>query len=212
MIKRLVPVLGLALSTTLAALAQYKLEPVNAPSSDLPAAYADLIQKSGYRVVSASGPFCEIWFRTALPAGPKSTEEAVSYPTIPQGALLGILHFPGKGAYRRGQTIKPGLYTLRYSHYPINGDHQGVAPQRDFALLTPIAEDKDPNATPGFEPLVAMSRKASGTPHPAVLSIETPPSDATPPSVNPEGEKDWSLSVKLGDTAIAIIVIGKSDA
>jgi hypothetical protein len=188
------------------------MEPLAAPPADLPAAYASLIQKSGYRVSGPAGPFCDIWFRTTLPSGPKSAEDAVSFPTIPQGALLGVISFPGKGADRRGQTIKPGLYTLRYSLYPINGDHQGVAPQRDFAVLSPIADDKDPNATPAFDPLVEMSRKASGTPHPAVLSIETPPSGATAPSLNQEGEKDWTLAVKVGETSFAIIVVGKSDA
>ena len=28
---------------------------------------------------------------------------------------------------------------MRYSYYPMNGDHQGVAPQSDFAVLSPAA-------------------------------------------------------------------------
>ena len=193
-------------------LAQYKMEAIPSSPPDLPPAYAPLVQKQGYRVSGPNGAWIEVWPRTTLPAGTKSTEEAVSFPTIPQGALLAIVRFPGAGADRRGQPVKPGVYTLRYSMYPVNGDHQGVAPQRDFGLLTPIAEDKDPAATPAFEPLVAMSRKASGTPHPAVLSIETPPGGAAFPSVNQEGDKDWSLSFKIGDTPMAIIVVGKSEA
>jgi hypothetical protein len=125
---------------------------------------------------------------------------------------LGVLRFPSAGADRRGQTIKPGVYTLRYGLYPVNGDHQGAAPQRDFAVLTPIAEDKDPNSTPAFDDLMAMSRKASGTPHPAVLSLEPPAAGSSAPSLNKEGEKDWSLSFKLGDTPMAIILVGKAEA
>jgi len=205
--------LPLAAALTLpAAFAQYKMETVAGAPADLPAAYAPLLQKDGYRVTGPNGPWCEVWFRTALPAGPKSTEDAVAFPTIPQGSLLAVVRFPGPGADRRGQSIKPGLYTLRYSLYPVNGDHQGAAPQRDFGLLTPIAEDKDPNAAPGFDPLVAMSRKASGTPHPAVLSIEPPAGDAKVPGVAKEGEKDWTLSVKIGDTALSVIVVGKAEA
>ena len=193
-------------------LAQYKVEAIPSSPPDLPSAYAAVVQKQGYRVNGPSGAWIEVWPRTTLPAGPKSTEEAVAFPTIPQGALLAVVRFPAAGADRRGQPIKPGVYTLRYSMYPVNGDHQGVAPQRDFGLLTPIADDKDPAATPAFEPLVGMSRKASGTPHPAVLSIETPPGGAAFPSVNQEGEKDWSLSFKIGDTPMAVIVVGKSEA
>jgi hypothetical protein len=212
MLKRSATLSFCLLGLGLTAFAQYKMEPVNAPPSDAPAEYATLLQKSGYRVAGASGPFCEVWFRTALPSGPKSSEDAVAFPTIPQGAFLGVVRFPGKGADRRGQGIKPGLYTMRYALYPINGDHQGVAPQRDFAVLTPIAEDKDPNATPAFEPLMAQSRKASGTPHPAVLSLEPPPAGATAPALTQEGDKDWSLTVKIGDTPVAMILVGKSDA
>jgi len=107
-----------------------------------------------------------------------------------------------------GQTIQPGVYTLRYSNYPVDGAHVGVAPQRDFVLLTPIANDADPNATPAFDALVQMSAKASGTPHPAVLSVETP-AGSTFPEVTKEGDHDWVLNVKIGDLPLAIIVAGK---
>ncbi len=53
----------------------------------------------------------------------------------------------------------------------MNADHQGAAPQRDFLLMTPASEDRDVNAIPNFDTLAAMSRKASLTPHPAVLSF-----------------------------------------
>jgi hypothetical protein len=146
----------------------YKLEPIAMAAPGLPAAYAALIETGGYRIAGTSAPWCEIWFRKSLPAGAKPADNAIAFP-IAQGALVGILRFPAMGADRRGQTIQPGVYTLRYSNYPVDGSHQGVAPQRDFVLLTPIANDADPNATPAFDPLVQMSTKASGTPHPAVL-------------------------------------------
>jgi hypothetical protein len=122
---------------------------------------------------------------------------------------LGVIRFPGKAEDRRGQLINPGLYTLRYSTYPVDGSHQGVAPQRDFALIAPIANDADPNAAPAFDALVQMSTKASRSPHPAVLSLESPTGKAFP-ALNKEGDNsDWVLSVQIGDLKIAIILIGK---
>jgi len=153
---------------------------------------------------------CEIWFRSAAPAGPKSAEEGVTLPLIPQGALLGVLRFPARGSDRRGQPIKPGVYTLRYSLQPVNGDHQGVAPQRDFLLMTPADADKDPNSTPKFDDLVAMSRKASGTPHPAVLSLWKVDTDFKPGFAK-MGENDWVLQAKIADLQIAIILVGKAE-
>ena len=208
MIKRFFLLFGGALLASSMVLAQdYKLEPIATAAPGLPAAYAALIETGGYRITGPSGPWCEIWFRKSLPAGAKPADNAIAFP-IAQGALVGILRFPAMGADRRGQTIQPGVYTLRYSNYPVDGSHQGVAPQRDFVLLTPIAGDADPNATPAFDALVQMSNKASGTPHPAVLSIETP-SGSTFPAVTKEGDHDWVLNVKIGNLPFAIIVAGK---
>jgi hypothetical protein len=168
------------------------------------------METGGYRIAGPSGPWCEIWFRKAIPTGAKPADNAIVFP-IAQGTLVGILRFPATGADRRGQTIKPGVYTLRYGIQPVDGAHVGVAPQRDFVLLTPIADDADPNALPAFDPLVQMSRKASGTPHPAVLSIE-PPSGSTFPAITKEGDHDWVLNVKIGNLPVAIIVAGKVEA
>ena len=124
------------------------------------------------------------------------------------GALLGAIRFTGTGADRRGQQLKPGVYTLRYSLYPVDGAHQGVAPQRDFAVLALAADDKDPAALPAYEPLMKMSSKASGTPHPAILSIAPPLGDAPNPGMVKEGEHDWMFNTRIGDTPMGIILVG----
>jgi hypothetical protein len=177
----------------------------------LPPAIAGALQKDGSKVVAGNGTaFCEIWFRSTAPSGPKSAEDGVTLPTIPQGALLGALRFPARGADRRGQNIKPGVYALRYALQPVNGDHQGVAPQRDFMVMIPAADDPGPDAKPGFDDLMKFSRKASGTPHPAVLSMSSS-SNATFPELKKEGENDWALHAKIGDTAVEVILVGKAE-
>ena len=161
---------------------------------------------SDLKVVADNGAaYCEVWLRSTMPSGPNTGESSVTLPTIPKGALLGLLRFTAKGADRRGQTIAPGVYTLRYGDFPINGNHQGVAPQRDFLLLVPAALDKSTDAVGDFDALVEMSRKASGAPHPAVLSFWKADNDT--PGLTQQGD-DWVLQVKLGDTTIALIVVG----
>ena len=188
----------------------YKLEPVATAPPGIPAAYASVMQTQGYRVSGSAGPWCEVWLAKSIPAGAKPADAAIAF-GIAQGTLIGILRFPAKGADRRDQVIPAGVYTLRYSNFPVDGAHSGAAPQRDFALLTPIANDPDPAAKPAFDELVKMSSKASGTPHPAVLSLETPPSGAAAPSVSKEGEHDWTLTVKAGDLTFSMIVVGKAE-
>jgi hypothetical protein len=190
---------------SLAASAQYKSEPAGAPPPEVAPAIAQVMQKTGTKITNNGAAYCEIWFRADKPSGAKSTEENITL-ALPQGAILGVIRFTGNGSDRRGQTIKAGVYTLRYGIMPVNGDHQGAAPQRDFLLMTPAADDKDLTSTPSFEALVAMSRKASGTPHPAVLSCWK--ADADKPGFSKQGESDWVLQTKFGDTPIAIILVG----
>lgn len=185
----------------------YKLETISTVALGLPAAYAAVMDSSGYRVVGPAGVWCEIWFRKSIPTGAKPADDSIVLP-VAQGTLLGILRFAAAGYDRRGQTVKAGVYTLRYSTYPMDGSHQGVAPQRDFAVLTPLSADADPNAAPAFDPLVDASIKGVGTPHPAVLSLEAPAGGALP-AVSKEGDSDWVLKVKVGSLPIAIIVAGK---
>ena len=200
--------LFLALSAS-AAFAQYNMEPGGAPPSGAAPAVAGVLQKTGTRVLAPDGSvYCELWFRNAIPSGPATGEKPVAFPTIPRGALLGVISFPKNGADRRGQPLKPGVYTLRYQLYPVYGDHQGVAPQRDFLLLVPAAADADPNALLSPEATIDLSRKASGTPHPAVLSIEAPAGDAKIPGVAKEGENDWVLNTKIGSLSVGIILVG----
>ncbi len=191
---------------SLAADGSYTLGSAGGPPAEAAPAIAQALQKDGIKISNNGAAYCEIWFRTEKPAGAKSSEENVTLPLIPQGALVGVIRFDGQGADRRGQTIKAGVYTLRYSIMPVNGDHQGAAPQRDFLLLSPAADDRDLTSTPGFDALVAMSRKASRTPHPAVLSFWK--SDTDTPGFSKQGDTDWVLQAKLGDTPIAVILAG----
>jgi hypothetical protein len=200
-----------AMVATAAAFGQYKADSAGAPPTDVPANFRQLLQSDGTKIVDAKGAtVSEIWLVSTAPNGPKSSEENITLPNIPHGSLLGVIRFPVAGKDRRGQGIKPGIYTLRYSMFPISGDHQGVAPQRDFAVLTKMSDDTDPKAAPNFEALMGMSRKASGTPHPLVMSIwkaDDPKQDFTQ-----QGENDWVLQRKLGDTTIAIVVVGQASA
>ena len=188
----------------------YKLEAIASAAPGVSTQYAGALETTGHRVSGPGGVWCEVWMAKSLLVGPKSNDAAIAL-SVGQGSLLGVIRFPGKGADRRGQVIPAGLYTMRYSLFPVDGAHSGVAPQRDFALLTPIASDTDPAARPAYEELIKWSTKASGTPHPAVLSLETPPNGAAVPSVVKEGEHDWTLTVKAVDLTFSIIVVGKAE-
>jgi len=200
---------ALALLGISSAFAQYKVEPSGAPPADLAPAISALLSKTGHRIIAPDGKvWCELWFVAKEPAGPKSAESDVSWATVPHGSIIGAIRWPAPGYDRRGQMIKPGVYTLRNSLFPINGDHQGVAPQRDFLLMAPASEDKSGAAIVSFDALAELSKKASATQHPAVLSMWKVDADFKS-GMNQSGETDWALHVKIGDASIALIVVGK---
>jgi hypothetical protein len=195
------------LLTAATAFAQYTASPAGPPPSDLAPAISAELQKEGTKVTSSDGKtVCELWFVTKPPTQPPSNELSVSWTTVPLSSLIGVVRFPDGGVDRRGQQLKPGVYTLRFNLYPVDGAHQGVEPSRDFFVLSPASIDTDPNARPGFDELMVMSRKASGTPHPAVMSVWKADSDFKP-GLSQMGD-DWVLSTKVGDTPISLIVVG----
>jgi hypothetical protein len=188
----------------------YKADKAGPPPAELAPGIAQALNKSGFQISNNGAAYCELWLRESLPSHPATGQNAappnVTLPNLPQGALLGVIRFDSDGFDRRGQRISPGVYTLRYGIMPMNGSHEGAAPQRDFLLLTPAAEDRDLNATPDFDAVVAMSRKASHTGHPAVLSFWKAETDS--PGFSQQDDTDWVLEAKIGDTPVAIIVVG----
>jgi hypothetical protein len=189
---------------------QYKADKAGPPPPELATGIAQALTKAGFQISNNGAAYCELWLRENLPSHSATGENAappnVTLPNLSQGALLGVIRFDSDGFDRRGQRIQPGVYTLRYGIMPMNGSHEGAAPQRDFLLLTPAAEDRDLNSTPNFDALVAMSQKASHTTHPAVLSFRKADTDS--PGFSQQGDIDWVLEAKVGDTPVAIIVVG----
>src|SRR5262249_49734568 len=141
----------LALSTSL--YGQYKMETSGAPPADLPAPIAGMLSKQGVKITNNGQPYMEFWFRSTPPPAASLKEENSTWTGVAHGSLIGVVSIPAQLRDRRDQVIKPGLYTLRLSFYPVNGDHQGVAPQRDFLLMSKVADDKDPTSTPKFDDL-----------------------------------------------------------
>jgi hypothetical protein len=189
------------------AFGQYKAEPAGPPPSEVASSIGAALQKDGIKITNGGKPYLEIWLLAGKPVAGKADEGQTL--SVAQGALIGVLRFDTKGQDRRGQGIQPGVYTLRYSLIPVNGDHQGAAPQRDFVLMVPAANDKDLSAAPAFDALVDMSKKASGTPHPAVLSLYKADSDFAAGFAK-QGDTDWVLQAKLGDIPIGITLVGIS--
>jgi hypothetical protein len=199
------------LLTASAVLAQYKTEAAGAPPSELAPGVSSLLNKEGIKISDGGKVVAEVWFRSALPGGGKA-EDSKSFATVPHGALIGAIRFPANWSDRRGQKVPAGVYTLRYSLFPQNGNHQGVAPQRDFLLLLKTSDDTDGNKNFDYDQVTTLSMKSIGTPHPAVFSIWKPDAADFKPGVAALGDNDQVLNVKIGDTPLSMIFLGKAES
>lgn len=198
-----------------AAWAQYTAERTAAPPGEVAPGIAALVNDEGFRIRNGDEPYCEIWFRrpaehSADQPGAASADNkpGVTLPQVPVGALEGVIHFDQDAEDRRGQTVRAGFYTLRYAVMPSNDEHLGAAPHRDFLLLVPMADDPDPKARPNAEALVTISRRVSGSEHPAILSVWKSPSESD--GFSRQGD-DWVLDTSADGQRIALIVAGTAD-
>ena len=192
----------------------YKTEPVGPLNSpDVPKALEEKLQAQGARLVSDKGAaVSEVWLVKSAAPGPSSAGSDAVYPTLSVGTLMGVLHFPAQGSDFRGQPIKPGYYTMRYGRMPQDGNHMGANPYSDFVALSPAAADTGIDKGLKFEDLVKLSKQASGTGHPAVMSLVPVSQGASFPSVVQDDQGRWVLQTKLGDLPIALVLVGQVSA
>jgi len=168
-----------------------KVEKIGAASdSSISDAVKNALEATGYRITTSDGFSCEIWWRKSLPVQAKKDVAGALYPQFAESILLGIISYPQPAADYRGEPIKPGAYTLRYALLP---------------------NDANPEANPKPDELVDWSRKATGTRHPAPLSLA--PGQGSAPNLSKNDEDHWIFfaTVKLSsgdELPVALVVKG----
>lgn len=152
----------------------YRVESVESPLAESAVSEQVAAAMTGtcIRVVRGeSRTTAEIWLRKRLPIDQGATlSGGIQYPFEP-GALVGVLRFPRRGYDFRDQQIRRGVYTLRYARQPIDGNHVGTYPTRDFLLL--VSAEQDTSTEPmDQEELTEASSRAAASTHPAMLCLE----------------------------------------
>ena len=195
----------------------YKVEKAAAaPPQELSTAVQDALGDEALRASGPNGPLCEIWLRKLVPVKSAAAETlGVTFGQLNEGTLVGAVRFPAEVKDYRRQQIKPGIYTLRYALLPSDGNHIGVALQRDFLLASPAALDQDP-ATVSRNDALNMSRRTTGTNHPSVWSLGPALSDASslPAITRQEVGALWVLSFRVpgadGSLTMGLVVVGSA--
>lgn len=182
----------------------YKVEALEEqPPDALSEAIRGALAPTGLRILRPDGEvLCDLWLAKAADAksGFKPSS-SVKYPFV-IGALVGALRFGESGGNDfREQVIPEGMYTLRYTQQPVDGDHLGTSPFQDFLALVPAGSDKNIAALADFELEETSKQSPEGGTHPGILSLQ-PPSPKPPASAQVKKKGDyWVLSTQLGGKA-----------
>lgn len=199
-----------------------KLKPVEgvAPKG-LAKPLTDLLAKTSYSLEEDGQEILHVWIRKEIP----TKGEASAFLTcdaIEDGTFVGVYEVKGEAFTDfRGQELKSGVYSMRMSSHPQDGNHMGIATSPQFLVLVPIEEEKSGDAIER-EKLMELAKKAAGTGHPAALFTE--PFSEKPKELLPRireneqkhilldiGTKALQAGGKRVDLLLAIVFVGQSE-
>ena len=189
--------------------ADFSIRPGAPLPESVPEAARGMVAQEGVSVQSGDAAVVRFWMRTAPFDGDPASGFGVRFDNIPEGAFLGVVEFPDRGSDFREQAVPPGVYTIRFGLHPEDGNHMGVAPSRDFALLAPVDKDLEVARNYDFDGAVQLSADV-GNPHPTVARLELPEADAGP-NLWENDYEHWILDIAVADTFVGIVVEGHAE-
>jgi hypothetical protein len=95
--------------------ADQKVDVLKEAPQGLAAEVAAAIGETGFRITGKDGVICDVWLAKEIVQKPKfKSSLRIKYPFQP-GTLIGAIRYPAgsKPNDFRGQSLKPGTYTLR---------------------------------------------------------------------------------------------------
>jgi hypothetical protein len=151
-----------------------------------------------------------------LQSKPASSEKALD--AIKQSTLIGAVLVPASHPDYRDDQISAGVYTMRFTLQPQDGNHLGSSEFLYFIALTPAKLDAKLDGITDYKQLVKASSKETSTDHPVILSLRPASAAAgdAPKLVEPAPEHKsilLQLQGKVGADAatvpLEIVVEGK---
>lgn len=209
------------LACSVAPAQEYSVEVIDsAPETDdISAEFLKLFADKGIRIKRGGTRTAgEIWWTKQWEIDPEfEVSEERLYPFEP-GQLIGLLHFSRRGKDFRDQSVSSGWYTLRFGLQPIDGNHEGTSPTRDFLLLV-AAESDEPEKFWGTDELNESSSEAAGTTHPAMFCMRRA-TEGGELTIRHDDQTDWWTLHAVGkgvagdkavDVPVDLVVIGHAE-
>lgn len=186
-------------------------------SESLAADWIALLSDKGIRVNRGTRAAAEIWLAKQwyVDAEFEASSERL-YPFTP-GQLIGVVHYGRRGSDFREQEISSGWYTLRFGLQPVDGNHVGTSPTRDFLVLVEASKDAvDKQWT--ADDLNVISAEVAGASHPAMLCLQPVRDSGATPGIWHDEFYDWWIVRAQGkglgadkqskDLTVELVVVG----
>lgn len=198
---------------------QLKVVDKEAPK-ELSQSFRDVLQAKAVQLLQGDKPVYEFWFVSKLQL--KSKPESLRYhlDALAPTTVIGALAATRSERDYRDDELYEGIYTMRFSLQPQDGNHLGTAEYPYFAVLIPANLDTTIDGIKSYKQMVKASSKETATDHPIILSLRPAASaDGNLPKLNEPAEHHESVRVKLPasvdgeDTEVVfeIVVKGKAE-
>ena len=184
----------------------------SSPPDGLSEKVRNTLDSNALRVSIGGSIMGEFWFCKELSLGSgESPPLGVAFGQLARGTLVGALRLDENWSDYKEGPVGGGAYTLRYGIQPEDGEHLGVSLYRDFLMLIPGSEDVDPEASFSFDDLVDLSKKSSGSEHPAILSLFPLYEEIAEPTVLQNEMDQWTVAVPLGSLTLGLVIEGHGE-
>jgi hypothetical protein len=130
------------------------------PPKELDASFRDVLQPKVVQVTDGDKPVYEFWLCRELPISEKPESVKEHLDQLKQTAFLGIVMVHNEKRDYRDDELRSGLYTLRFSLQPQDGNHLGTAEFPYFAVLTPAKADTKIDGIKTYKEMTRTRQKA----------------------------------------------------
>ncbi len=187
------------LAATVAGAAEWTVKRVEkAPPKELAKGVKKELSSAAIQVSEGDELVYEFWFNEAVPLKSKPSSLTEPFSAMEETTLLGAASVhQSKRDYRDSQIYK-GVYTMRYTLKPQDGNHLGTSDYPYFALLVPAKRDRGGKELQSREAFVKASSADTFSGHPVVLSLRPAPSkEGDLPAVHQPAPEHQSIRVAV---------------
>lgn len=141
------------------------------PPDEVSEAIAATLGETCYQVLEDGEPLFDFWLNKtiALKDAPASIEAGLDAPKV--ASLIGVVRVHDQRRDYRDDELLKGVFTMRFSKIPADGNHLGASAYPYFAVLIPVAKDQEIDGIDTYKAMTRASSRDTASQHPMIMSL-----------------------------------------